>query len=271
MPLGRRVVDREPVGGRRRVAGARLVLRRRDGGHQGSWSARACRTQRSGPSDDRGRAWRRAGWVLFFLAPSAVPLVMFTAVPMVSSVWVSLHEWNLISPMEWVGSRQLHAPAQRPGHAAGLPAHPDLRRGYLPLVYTGGLGLALALNQKLAGPVVLPGGLLPAGGDELGGRRPGLEVAAQPPNGLVNTVLGGLGLRQPGWWTDPTWALPSVILASAWKDLGFVMVILLAGLQAIPADVQRRRRSTAPTPGSGSGASPCRCCRPRRSSSSSSR
>jgi len=50
-------------------------------------------------------------------------------------------------------------------------------------------------------------------------------------------VLGLVGIDGPGWWTDPQWAMPSIILASAWKDLGFVMVILLAGLQAIPTDL----------------------------------
>ena len=49
--------------------------------------------------------------------------------------------------------------------------------------------------------------------------------------------LGFFGIAGPGWWTDPAWAMPSIILASAWKDLGFVMVILLAGLQAINTDL----------------------------------
>src|SRR5260221_14327812 len=40
-------------------------------------------------------------------------------------------------------------------------------------------------------------------------------------------------MPQPGWWADPHWALPAVIIASIWKDLGFVMVLLLAGLQNI--------------------------------------
>jgi multiple sugar transport system permease protein len=52
----------------------------------------------------------------------------------------------------------------------------------------------------------------------------------------VNYLLSLAGIQGPGWWTDPAWAMPSIILASAWKDLGFVMVILLAGLQAIPED-----------------------------------
>jgi multiple sugar transport system permease protein len=58
-----------------------------------------------------------------------------------------------------------------------------------------------------------------------------------PSYGLVNSMLGAVGIEGPGWWTDPTWAMPSVILASAWKDLGFVMVILLAGLQAVPQEL----------------------------------
>ena len=49
-------------------------------------------------------------------------------------------------------------------------------------------------------------------------------------------MLELIGITGPGWWTDPAWAMPSIILASAWKDLGFVMIILLAGLQAIPED-----------------------------------
>jgi multiple sugar transport system permease protein len=155
----------------------------------------------------------------------------------VSSLWVSLHKWNLISPMEWVGL----------GNYTNLLTDPMTRRvflhtliyviGYLPLVYVGGLGLALALNQRLKGRAFLRATyFLPV-------VTSWVVVALvwkwllNPSNGLVNQLLGAIGLPAPGWWTDPQWALPAVILSSAWKDLGFVMVILLAGLQAIPADV----------------------------------
>lgn len=183
------------------------------------------------------RGWRQAGWVVLFLAPSAVPLLAFTLVPMLTSAWVSLHEWNLISPMRWVGldnyRELLTAPATREvfWHTLLYVA------GYLPLVYVGGLGLALALNQRMPARAFFRAAyFLPV-------VTSWVVVALvwkwllNPTNGLVNDVLGAVGLPQPGWWTDPSWALPSVILASAWKDLGFVMVILLAGLQAIPDDV----------------------------------
>ena len=184
---------------------------------------------------------------------------------------MSLHKWNLISPMQWVGVDNYRNLLTDPKTAEVFQHTLIYVVGYLPLVYVGGLALAMALNQRLAGrsffratyflPVVTSWVVVALV----------WKWMLNPNNGLVNQVLGTLGLPQPGWWTDPTWALPSVILASAWKDLGFVMVILLAGLQAIPADLLAAApRSTAPTHGSGSGGSPSPCCpRPRSSSWSS--
>lgn len=188
------------------------------------------------PARSRRRA-TTAGWVLFFLAPSAIPLVLFTIVPMTASLWVSLHDWNLISPMQWVGIDNYT-------HLLGDPVTRKVFRntlyyclGYLPLVFVGGLGLAMALNTRLRGrsffraayflPVVTSWVVVALVWKWL----------LNPTSGLVNTVLGALGAPEPGWWTDPNWAMPAVILSSAWKDLGFVMVIMLAGLQAIPQDV----------------------------------
>ncbi len=191
---------------------------------------------------NRRRRWRHRGWVVFFLAPSALPLLMFTVVPMVSSLWVSLHQWNLISPMQWVGLENYRRLVTDPTTHSVFAHTLIYVLGYLPLVYAGGLGLALALNQRLAGrsffraayflPVVTSWVVVALVWKWL----------LNPTNGLVNHLLGAVGLPQPGWWTDPTWALPAVILSSAWKDLGFVMVILLAGLQAIPADVLEAAR-----------------------------
>lgn len=196
--------------------------------------------------------WRNRGWVVFFLLPSAVPLALFTLAPMVSSLWVSLHDWNLVSPMAWVGL----------DNYTDLLTSGDTWRvlgntlfyivGYLPLVYVGGLSLAMLLNRAFKGRTLFRAAyFLPV-------ITSWVVVALvwqwllNPSNGLVNQLIepvlsgvnGILGtqLTPPGWWTDPQWAMPSVILASAWKDLGFVMVILLAGLQSIPGEVLEAAR-----------------------------
>lgn len=185
----------------------------------------------------RGTRLRYTLIVLAFLLPSAIPLAMFTLVPMFGALWVSLHEWNLIGQMEWVGF----------ANYTSLAVDPDTHRaflntvyyivGYLPLVYIGGLAIALALNSHMPARAFLRGiYFLPV-------VTSWIVVALvwrwllNPEYGVVNYVLGLVGIDGPGWWTDPQWAMPSIILASAWKDLGFVMVILLAGLQAIPADL----------------------------------
>jgi multiple sugar transport system permease protein len=175
--------------------------------------------------------------VLAFLLPSAIPLALFTLGPMVAAAWVSLHEWNLISAMKFVGLGNYVDLLSDPTTGAVFFHTVYYIVGYLPLVYIGGLALALALNTALKGRSFLRGiYFLPV-------VTSWIVVALvwrwllNPSNGIVNTVLAFFGITGPGWWTDPTWAMPSIIIASAWKDLGFVMVILLAGLQAISPDL----------------------------------
>lgn len=206
----------------------------------------------------RRKGWRNTGWVLFFLLPSAIPLLIFTFVPMIGSLWVSLQKWNLISKPKWVGFDNYQRLLTDPQTGKIFLHTLAYIAGYLPLVYFGGLALAIALNKKMAGRSFFRAAIfLPV-------VTSWVVVALvwqwllNPANGLVNHVLSFLHLPTPGWWTDPNWAIPSVILASAWKDLGFVMVILLAGLQAIPTDLyeaatvdgatgwQRFRRITFP-------------------------
>jgi multiple sugar transport system permease protein len=52
--------------------------------------------------------------------------------------------------------------------------------------------------------------------------------------GLINYVLGGLGIAPIDWLGDPSWAMPAIIVFAVWKNFGYNMLILLAGLQAIP-------------------------------------
>jgi len=175
--------------------------------------------------------------VLAFLLPSAIPLTLFVLGPMVAAAWISLQKWNLLAPMKFIGFDNYTSLLSDP-HTGEVFLHTVYYiAGYLPLVYFGGLALALALNTALKGRAFLRGVyFLPV-------VTSWIVVALvwrwllNPSNGIVNSVLGFFGIAGPGWWTDPTWAMPSIILASAWKDLGFVMVILLAGLQAINPDL----------------------------------
>lgn len=183
---------------------------------------------------DRGP--RKALTVALFLLPGLVPLVMFTLGPMVASAGISFLRWDLLRPPRFIGIQNFVNVLRDPDFGAAIGHTLFFIAGYLPLVYIGGLGLAVLLNQRLRGSSVFRSiYFLPV-------VTSWVVVALvwrwllNPQSGIVNATLAVFGIAGPGWWTDPGWAMPSIILASAWKDLGFVMVILLAGLQAIPSD-----------------------------------
>ncbi|MGW1037175.1 carbohydrate ABC transporter permease [Streptomyces antibioticus] len=60
------------------------------------------------------------------------------------------------------------------------------------------------------------------------------KTLLEPRSGLVNTVLGWIGIDGPAWLADTRFALPVMIVMAVWRNLGTVMIIMLAGLQGVP-------------------------------------
>jgi len=186
--------------------------------------------------------WKKFGVVCIFLAPSFIALVAFSLGPMVGTAWVSLQDWNLIRPARFVGLANFRELWHDEKFHRGLFNTLYYLVGYIPLVTLGGLAKAVLLNTrvKLVSlframyflPVITSWVVVSLLWRWL----------LNPKDGLVNFLLRKVGIHGPGWWTDSTWAMPSVILASAWKDFGFVMVILLAGLQSIPETLYEAAR-----------------------------
>lgn len=180
------------------------------------------------------RGWRKVGLVCLFLLPAAVPLLIFRIIPMAASIWISMLNWNLLRPPVYVGlDNYLALLTDRTFHK-GLINTLYYIVGYVPLVLIAALTVALLLNSKLKGMAIFRAAyFLPV-------VTSWVVVALlwkwilSPQGGIVNYLLSLVGIDGPGWWTDPDWAMPSIIITSVWKDLGFNMLILLAGLQAIP-------------------------------------
>ena len=59
----------------------------------------------------------------------------------------------------------------------------------------------------------------------------------EPESGIVNTLLGYVGVDGPSWLNDQTWAMPSLIVMSAWRNMGYLVIIFLAGLQGVPTEM----------------------------------
>jgi multiple sugar transport system permease protein len=183
----------------------------------------------------RNKLARREALTFYLLiSPWLVGLVLFVLGPMVASLFISFTRWDLLSPAKFVGLANYEKMFTRdPLFWQSLKVTTLYTAAYVPLELAGGLVLALLMNQRLRFlgvfrtiyylPSVLPG------------------VAfvvlwmwiLHPDVGLLNTILGYIGIEGPRWLADPDWALPALLLMSMW-GLGRSMVIYLASLQGIP-------------------------------------
>jgi len=179
------------------------------------------------------RSWRQSAIALLFVGPSLVGLVMFLLGPLVSSFGVSMTNWDLLSSPKFVGLANYGELFRNPDVRDALQHTVFFIVGYVPTVLVLGLGLALLLNQPLRGLSLYRTAFFMPVVSSWVAVSLMWKWLLNPAFGLVNYLLGALHLFQPGWWADPHWAMPSVIIASVWKDVGFVMVLLLAGLQGI--------------------------------------
>jgi len=182
------------------------------------------------------RGVRQIGWLALFLLPGLGGLLIFTVLPILASLLLTLFQWDLLTAPRFVGLANYARLIADEAFWGALRHTLAFIAGYLPLVLLLGLGLALALNAPLRGiGAIRTAFFLPVVSSWV-------AVALlwswlfNPRYGLINYLLGLLGLPQPGWLFDPAWAMPAIVLTSVWKDLGFVVVLFLAGLQAIPAE-----------------------------------
>lgn len=183
--------------------------------------------RRSGRDKETLAAW-------LFLLPSLVGFVVFTAGPVVAAGVISLLDWNLFSPPTFAGLRNFWRLGEDPTFWSALVNTAYFTFASVPLTIVVSLALALLLNQGLRRVAVFRSLLL------LPYATITVAVAFVwiwlyiPHGGLVNAVLGALGIDGPAWLISDTWAMPALIAMSVWKGFGFGMVVFLAGLQAIP-------------------------------------
>ena len=175
---------------------------------------------------------------LFFLAPWLLGLVLITLIPMVVSLYLSFTDFNLIrSGTEWVGLDNyvgLASDERLQGSAMVTAKYVFIS---VPLQLGFALLLAVLLNQGLRGlPIYRSIFYLPS--------LLGASVAVAlmwrrvfGGDGLLNQMLALFGVQDlPSWIGDPRYALSSLIVLNIWT-FGSPMVIFLAGLRQIPAEL----------------------------------
>lgn len=168
------------------------------------------------------------------LGPSLAGMFVFLMLPVASSLVLSFSNWDLIGEIQWIGLDNYVAALGDPMVLGALRNTLTYILGYLPATVGIALGLALLLNRRIRGRVVFRAIYFVPVVTSWVAVSLIWKWLLNPQYGLVNVALGWFGIKGPGWLFDPQWAMTGVILTSIWKDIGFVTVIYLAGLQDIP-------------------------------------
>lgn len=179
------------------------------------------------------------GWFLLLAGPNIALLLVFVYRPLIQSFYLSTLQWNLGSPVArqvGLGNYIEWFTAASTGRVVGTTV-------VFTLVTVGGsmllgLGLALLLNRKLVGrgfartvafaPYVLSGfavGIL-------------WLFIFDPRYGLMAELLQLVNLDSPQWYTERPWPLVMIVVVYLWKNVGYVALIYLAGLQSVPQDLK---------------------------------
>jgi len=182
------------------------------------------------PSRLKLREWA-AGY--FFAAPFIIGFVVFTAFPMLYSIWLSFNKWDLLSPMRFVGLQNFIKMVGDARANLGLYNSAFYTIIAVPIQLVISFTLALALTQKLrfrdvyrAGfylPIIVP----------LVASAVVWQRVFHYEYGILNEVLGWVGIPAQKWLFDVNLAKPAFIFMSFWM-IGRQMVIFIAGLGNIP-------------------------------------
>ncbi|MCW5940781.1 MAG: sugar ABC transporter permease [Fimbriimonadaceae bacterium] len=172
-------------------------------------------------------------WGFLFITPWLIGFLLFTAGPMISSLWLSFQKYNL-ADSEWVGLENYRRLLWHdPLFWTALRNTLLYALFSVPLGIVGSLAIALLLNQKVRGiPVFRTLFYLPS-------LVPSVASAIlwswvfNADYGLLNMGLSWVGLPTPQWLQDERWTLPAFVLMSLWGVGGARMIIFLAGLQGI--------------------------------------
>lgn len=168
------------------------------------------------------------------ITPYIVHFLLFVSFPVLFSIILVFHRWNIISPMEFIGLQNFSRLFQDAYFWQSVLNTLLFLVIHIPLQLGVALGFALLLNQPLKYigvfrasyflPVIVSGVVVTILWQQLFGYE----------NGMLNRILTLFRVPRVGWLIDPNVAMPSIALMATWKNVGLYIILFLTGLQTVP-------------------------------------
>jgi ABC-type sugar transport systems, permease components len=185
----------------------------------------------------RSLTWRNTlhGWS--FIAPNFIGFALITMVPIGYLFYVAFTKWSF-GRARWVGFDNFERLFNDQRFYTALRNTVYYVVGHVPLTFVVALGLAILLNRRLRGVAFFRTAAFFPYITSIVALAYVWNALFSPDFGPINAFLRFIGIdNPPGWTTDPNWSMPAVILVGTWRDMGYYMLLFLAGLQTIPSQL----------------------------------
>lgn len=173
-----------------------------------------------------------------FLLPNLLGFIIFTLLPVLAALLLCFVEWDSSNPIKFVGIKNFIKIFKDETFRISLWNTFYYTAANVPLTIAFSLMLAMLLNKGLKGVKFFRAIFFFPYISSLVAVAVVWNMLFHPSMGPINLFLKGIGIMNPPGWTSSTqWAMPAVIIVSIWRQLGYYMVIFLAGLQGIPGEL----------------------------------
>jgi multiple sugar transport system permease protein len=189
------------------------------------------------------RSRRRARAGRLFVAPNLAAVMVFMLFPLGFSLYMSFQSWDVFQPPKFVGLRNFRELLTAdPLFLIAIRNTAILILGTVIPTVLVSLIVAALLNRPIRGigvfrtivflPLAISSVVMAVV----------WQFAFNTDNGLLNIMLGWVGLGPVPWLVDPKWAMVSLCLVSVWRSVPFTAVVLLAAMQGVPETVYEAAR-----------------------------
>lgn len=181
------------------------------------------------------------GWS--FILPNFLGFGLLTLVPIIWLFYMSFTNWNVFGKADWIGLANFQRLVGDGSFQIALLNTLYYSVMHIPLTLVVSLGLALLLNSKLRGVAFFRTAAFFPYITSIVAIAIVWNLLFSPDYGPINEVLRFIGIANPpGWLTSADWAMPAVVIVSTWRDMGYYMILFLAGLQTVPRELHEAAR-----------------------------
>ena len=182
--------------------------------------------------------WRNRAIAYAFLLPNIVGFLLFTFIPVVMSLWLSLVSWNGFNEKTFVGLENFRTIWSDETFRISLKNTLLYSIMFVPSSLILSLAVSVALNNGIRGVKAFRTMYFLPYITATIACAAVWQLIFHPTMGPINNFLRALGMSEPpSWLGSSKWALTSVTIVSVWKQMGYYIVIFLAGLQGVPRDL----------------------------------